>query len=80
MERFGEVLSVQAAQRQFVLRNTDRSGRIEDLTVQWSGSTYFRSPLSARSGPAVGDRLEVEGRFSGAGSALVLQASKVKPD
>lgn len=80
VERFGEVLSVQAAQRQFVLRNTDRSGRIEDLTVQWSGSTYFRSPLSARSGPAVGDRLEVEGRFSGAGSALVLQASKVKPD
>lgn len=79
VERYGEVREVTPLQRQFVLRNTDRSGRIEDLTVHWSSSTYFRSPLTA-SGPAVGDRVEVEGRFSGSGSAPVFWASKVKPD
>lgn len=79
VERYGEVREVKPLQRQFVLRNTDRSGRIEDLTVQWSSSTYFRSPLSA-GGPALGDHVEVEGRFSGSGASLVFQASKIKPD
>jgi hypothetical protein len=48
--------------------------------VQWSSSTFFRSPLQA-DGADLAQRsgtLQIEGTFSGSGSSRVLQATKIK--
>lgn len=53
------------------------------LTVRWSSSTYFRSPLqqdgaNLATHVEAGRSFNVEGRLSGSANARVLQATKIK--
>jgi hypothetical protein len=69
IERHGSVSVLDRSGRSLTLLHRD-----ERLTVRWTDTTYFRSPLT----PAdlkLDQSIEVEGRMDGA----VLVASKIKP-
>ncbi len=69
IERHGTVSALSAASKQLTLLHHSDS-----LTVRWTGTTYFRAPLTADT-LALDQSIEVEGRMEGS----VLVATKIKP-